>query len=91
MKNSLEGFKRKLEKAENINKLQDRPVEISQSEKQKENNEANLTEPKRPVRHHQVCQHACNGSQGEERKQKYFCFHVQPGTMAENLKFYGRN
>lgn len=52
MKNSLEGFKRKLEKAENINKLQDRPVEISQSEKQKENNEANLTELKRPVRHH---------------------------------------
>lgn len=36
MKNSLKGFKRKSEKAESINKLQDRPIEISQSEKQKE-------------------------------------------------------
>ena len=54
-------FKKIFEKAEEgVGKLQDRSIEISQSEERRKRS-------LRPVGHHQVYQHTRNGSHGREK------------------------
>lgn len=62
MKSSLERLRSIYKMAEErISELEDRSIEIVQSEKEKKETEESGTEPQRPVQH-QAHQPMCNGS-----------------------------